>query len=99
MADVEDNNKDSITFFVRCLEWITTDIHHDKMVAYHDELLRSLVNASEYTRSTSIAKAFKMKSNQLENRMSMVNCFGLLTDLSRVALSFSDKAVNTNNNI
>mmetsp|Transcript_17977 Transcript_17977/g.20721 ORF Transcript_17977/g.20721 Transcript_17977/m.20721 type:complete len:95 (-) Transcript_17977:147-431(-) len=78
VADVEDNNEDSKTFFSLCMDWITTDIHHDKVVTCHDELLRSLVNASEYTGSTSIAKAFKMQSTQLENRMPMVNCSGLL---------------------
>ena len=46
VANVEDNNKDSKMFSVLCLEWMATYIHHDKMVAFHDELLRSLVNAS-----------------------------------------------------
>ena len=40
-----------------------------------------------------------MQSTQLENRMPMVNCSGLLTDLSCVALLFSDEAVDTNDNI
>mmetsp|Transcript_9962 Transcript_9962/g.10103 ORF Transcript_9962/g.10103 Transcript_9962/m.10103 type:complete len:199 (+) Transcript_9962:1147-1743(+) len=99
VADVEDNNEDAKTFSALCLEWMATDIHHDKMVACHDELLRSLVKASEYTGSTSIAEAFKTQSTQLENRMPMVNCSGLLTALSRMALLFSDEAVDTNDNI
>eukprot|EP00592_Proboscia_alata_P020388 CAMPEP_0194402508 /NCGR_PEP_ID=MMETSP0176-20130528/1226_1 /TAXON_ID=216777 /ORGANISM="Proboscia alata, Strain PI-D3" /LENGTH=147 /DNA_ID=CAMNT_0039199905 /DNA_START=53 /DNA_END=496 /DNA_ORIENTATION=+ len=99
VTDVEDNNEDSKTFFALCLEWMATGIHHDKMVACHDELLRSLVYASEYTGSTSIAEAFKMQSTQLENRTPMVSCFGLLTALSRMELLLSNEAVDINNNI
>ena len=98
LADVIENNEDSKTSLALCLEWMATDIHYDKMVAYHDELLRILVNVSEYTRSTS-AEAFKMQSTQLENCIPTVNCSELLTDLSRVALLLSDEAVDTNNNI
>ena len=68
-------------FSALCLEWMATYIHHDKMVACYDEFLRSLVKTSEYTGSTSIFEAFKTQSTQLENRMPMVNCSGLLTDL------------------
>jgi len=82
-AVISDYSADVRAYCARALESMSKEIHFP--LDSHKDLVRALIKASQWTKTTSIAEALKLQASVVSNRIALVSYPGLLEALAALA--------------